>query len=206
MGTHSGVFAWKIPWAEENGRLQSVGSQRVKQNWVTNTFTLVTKLCLNLCDPADCSLPSSMEFFRQEYRSGLPFSFFLLPSLLDLPNSRIESASPTLPVVSCIADWFFTAEPAVLAIYINIFPIYRYFSQVYFNNFRVISFPRWYGDYIRVCISSVQFTQSRLILCDPMDYSRPGLPVSPINNKGQFLFFTFMALLDITNQIALLIK
>ena len=50
------------------------------------------------------------------------------------------------------------------------------------------------------------FFQSCLILCDPMDYSRPGLPESPINNKGQFLFFTFMALLDITNQIALLIK
>ena len=29
MATHSSTFAWKIPWTEEPGRLQSMGSQRV---------------------------------------------------------------------------------------------------------------------------------------------------------------------------------
>ena len=29
MGTHSSTLAWKIPWMEEPGRLQSMGSQRV---------------------------------------------------------------------------------------------------------------------------------------------------------------------------------
>ena len=29
MATHSGTLAWKIPWTEEPGRLQSMGSQRV---------------------------------------------------------------------------------------------------------------------------------------------------------------------------------
>ena len=29
MATHSSTLAWKIPWAEEPGRLQSMGSQRV---------------------------------------------------------------------------------------------------------------------------------------------------------------------------------
>ena len=29
MATHSHILAWKIPWTEEPGRLQSVGSQRV---------------------------------------------------------------------------------------------------------------------------------------------------------------------------------
>ena len=29
MATHSGILAWKIPWMEEPGRLQSMGSQRV---------------------------------------------------------------------------------------------------------------------------------------------------------------------------------
>ena len=32
MATHSSVFAWKIPWMEEPGRLQSTGSQRVRHN------------------------------------------------------------------------------------------------------------------------------------------------------------------------------
>ena len=29
MATHSNTLAWKIPWTEEPGRLQSMGSQRV---------------------------------------------------------------------------------------------------------------------------------------------------------------------------------
>ena len=29
MATHSSTLAWKIPWTEEGGRLQSVGLQRV---------------------------------------------------------------------------------------------------------------------------------------------------------------------------------
>ena len=29
MATHSSTFAWKIPWTEEPGRLQSMGSQKV---------------------------------------------------------------------------------------------------------------------------------------------------------------------------------
>ena len=32
--THSSILAWKIPWMEEPGRLQSKGSQRVRHNWV----------------------------------------------------------------------------------------------------------------------------------------------------------------------------
>ena len=29
MATHSSILAWKIPWTEDTGRLQSMGSQRV---------------------------------------------------------------------------------------------------------------------------------------------------------------------------------
>ena len=29
MATHSSILAWRIPWTEEPGRLQSTGSQRV---------------------------------------------------------------------------------------------------------------------------------------------------------------------------------
>ena len=34
------IFAWRIPWTEEPGGLQSMGLQRVRQGWVTNTFTV----------------------------------------------------------------------------------------------------------------------------------------------------------------------
>ena len=32
MATHSSTLAWKIPWTEEPGRLQPMGSQRVRHN------------------------------------------------------------------------------------------------------------------------------------------------------------------------------
>ena len=34
MATHSSILAWKIPWTEEPGGLQSMGSQRVRHDWV----------------------------------------------------------------------------------------------------------------------------------------------------------------------------
>ena len=36
MAPHSSVLAWRIPWMEEPGGLQSMGSQRVGHNWVTS--------------------------------------------------------------------------------------------------------------------------------------------------------------------------
>ena len=35
MATHSSILAWEIPWTEEPGGLQSMGSQRVRRNLVT---------------------------------------------------------------------------------------------------------------------------------------------------------------------------
>ena len=36
MATHSSILAWKIPWMEEPGRLQSRGSRRVGHDWATS--------------------------------------------------------------------------------------------------------------------------------------------------------------------------
>ena len=33
MATHSGILAWRIPWTEEPGGLQSMGLQRVRHDW-----------------------------------------------------------------------------------------------------------------------------------------------------------------------------
>ena len=42
MAPHSSIFAWKISWAEEPGRLQSMGPQRVGYNWAhTHTYVRV---------------------------------------------------------------------------------------------------------------------------------------------------------------------
>ena len=36
MATHSSTLAWRIPWREEPGVLQSVGSQRVGHDWANS--------------------------------------------------------------------------------------------------------------------------------------------------------------------------
>ena len=38
MASHSSTLAWKIPWTEEPGRLQSMGSLRVRHDWATSLF------------------------------------------------------------------------------------------------------------------------------------------------------------------------
>ena len=43
-GTHSSTLAWKIPWTEKPGRLQSVGSLRVGHDQVTSLFTSLSLL------------------------------------------------------------------------------------------------------------------------------------------------------------------
>ena len=48
MAPHSSTLAWKIPWTEEPGGLQSIGSQRVGHDWVTS-FTHL------LLDEASCT-------------------------------------------------------------------------------------------------------------------------------------------------------
>ena len=43
MATHSSILAWRIPWTEEPGGLQSTGSQRVRRNlrdWVWASYII----------------------------------------------------------------------------------------------------------------------------------------------------------------------
>ena len=45
MATHSSTLAWKIPWTEEPGRLQSMGSQRVRHDWATS-LRFTSHICM----------------------------------------------------------------------------------------------------------------------------------------------------------------
>ena len=44
MATHSSILAWRIPWAEEPGGLQSVGSGRVRYRWANLCLPIPTSL------------------------------------------------------------------------------------------------------------------------------------------------------------------
>ena len=41
MATHSSIFAWGIPWTEEPGGLQSIGSRRVRHDWATYLNSMI---------------------------------------------------------------------------------------------------------------------------------------------------------------------
>ena len=56
METHSSILAWRISWTEESGELQSMGSQRIIHNWVTNTHTNIG---------AGCSLHNGLVFWKE---------------------------------------------------------------------------------------------------------------------------------------------
>ena len=47
MAINSSILAWRIPCTEEPSRLQFMGLQRVRYNWVTNIFPLI--LCVCVC-------------------------------------------------------------------------------------------------------------------------------------------------------------
>ena len=48
MATHSSILAWRIPWTEEPGGLQSMELKRVGYDWVTNTFTFHEEYSKNI--------------------------------------------------------------------------------------------------------------------------------------------------------------
>ena len=63
MATHSSTLTWKIPWTEEPGRLQSMGSQRVVHDWANGIIWIISvsinpKLLIYLSFPL--SLPPSV--------------------------------------------------------------------------------------------------------------------------------------------------
>ena len=57
MATHSSTLAWKIPWMEEPGGLQSMGSRRVGHNWVTSLSLFTFRYWRRKWQPTPVFLP-----------------------------------------------------------------------------------------------------------------------------------------------------
>ena len=59
--THSSTFAWEIPWTEEPGRLQSMGSQRVGHDWATSLSLFIFMLWRRKWQPTPVFLPGESQ-------------------------------------------------------------------------------------------------------------------------------------------------
>ena len=77
MATHSSTLAWKIPWMEDPGGLQSMGSKRVKHDWATSLSYIYVIDCNVSAQNSyvEVLIPSSImwlflktEFFRRSLR------------------------------------------------------------------------------------------------------------------------------------------
>ena len=55
MATHSSTIAWKIPWTEEPGGLQSMGSLRIGHDWATSLSLFTFMHWRRTCQPLQCS-------------------------------------------------------------------------------------------------------------------------------------------------------
>ena len=78
MATHSSILAQRIPWTEEPGRLQSMGSQRIEHNQATNT--------LHVCDKPRLGFPiPTYSLWPWASNCPLSISFFTCEIILMVP-------------------------------------------------------------------------------------------------------------------------
>ena len=58
---HSSTLAWKIPWTEESGRLQSMGPQRVGRDWATSLSVFTSMHWRRKWQPTPVFLPGESQ-------------------------------------------------------------------------------------------------------------------------------------------------
>ena len=75
MATRAGILAWEVPWTEESGGLQSMGSQRVGQDWLTEHARICKTKSQHL-SLAFCSLNNLISLM----------AFFSLSNIYQLPG------------------------------------------------------------------------------------------------------------------------
>ena len=96
MATHSSILAWRIPWTEELGGLQSIGSQRVRHDWSNleqqstmgeveyiSLLALITNTVVN-----SLNIYLSYQILRYSVASSASYLFF--HSLHGVAKSRIR--------------------------------------------------------------------------------------------------------------------
>ena len=119
MATHSSILAWKIPWTQKLGRLQSTGSQRVGHAWMTFTFlslrmsTILSLLTL----PFTCIIHSScfLGSFPSVYKGCFLKKISLWVSCLFLPITQLFSLLQGTPQTHSFQSVFWAQHfPTVL--------------------------------------------------------------------------------------------
>ena len=66
MATHSGILAWRMPWTDEPGRLQSTGLQKDMTEQLMLTLSIEVKVSMQVCG----SNSSLLGIYHRDLKSG----------------------------------------------------------------------------------------------------------------------------------------
>ena len=109
MAPHSSTLAWKIPWMEEPGRLQSMGSLRVRHDWTTSLSLFTFMHWRRKWQPTPVFLPGESQGWGSLVgsRHGVAQSRTPLKWLSSSSSSQSSGASASASVLPMnIQDWF----------------------------------------------------------------------------------------------------
>ena len=105
VAIHSSTIAWKIPWTEEPGRLQSMGSQRVGHDWATSLIqTTEGQSLLTLCSP-NIYLSSPLKWGNKSRNESTHCCVYFLTwfATEDSENLSVATICPS-PCWSCSSE------------------------------------------------------------------------------------------------------
>ena len=142
MATHSSILAWRIPWTEKPGRLQSIGLQRVGHDWAHMRSDMQFASSKN-------SLDEEFNFFNREYAIHI---FYIVLSVCE--SCIFQEIS--LFYLTYEIDWWKIISNSHLTFCFSSNPIvYLVISPPSFLVLRVVpSFILW----IKFCFSTLSFS------------------------------------------------
>ena len=112
MATHSSTLAWKIPWTEEPGGLQSMGSLRVRHDWTTSLSLFTFMYWRRKWQPTPVFLPGKPQDGTGEpgglpsmgsHRVGHDWSYLAAAAAIGNKPSECSIGGPTKIQCHCVS-------------------------------------------------------------------------------------------------------
>ena len=118
IATHSSILAWRIPWTEDPGGLQSMGSKRVRYTErLTQQQSFMPQLQLLIC--CFVQLPSGVQLSVTPWTVARQASLSFIISLSLLKLVSIESVMPSNHLIFCRPLLFLPSDFPGIRIFSN---------------------------------------------------------------------------------------
>ena len=142
MAPHSSTLAWRIPWMEEPGRLQSMGSHRVRHDW-SDLAAAAVYFSFQL----QCSLAlfgSSLYIFYSFLNFSLCSSIFHLSSLSSFITITLNSLSSRLFIATLFNCALFFGTYSFNSLFCLVICVYFYVlgTSVLFTDLKKVALYR----------------------------------------------------------------